>query len=387
LAVAAAAGMVAAGAPALAATSSKPSGKWVAAWAAPVTGSAAATGGPANATVRNIAHLGLSGTKVRIRLSNALGTSPMMIKAASVGLQKGLTGADLVPGSLRRVTFKGRPNVTLPAKTPFLYSDPVDFPAKALTNLAVNLYLPESSPTAGAATSNTSYRTADGAGNKVMDAGGVAFTTSSTSPYALTAVDVLTTEGVGTIVGLGSSTFHGTGSTTDGYNRVLDLLTERSYRENPKGHQVSSTSAGIGGDTLHAGLTRMNRDVFTQSGVKGILVYDVNDLATRTALQVQDDYRILIKQAHARNIKVYCPTWPPAAQSLPSYVTGNERNKLNAWILQSRSCDDVVDWDSVLRGGIVTNEYDPQYLFDGIHPNPAGHHALAYNTPIKWFRG
>lgn len=67
-------------------------------------------------------------------------------------------------------------------------------------------------------------------------------------------------------------------------------------------------------------------------------------------------------------------------------MTNNERRKLNSWLLQSRSCDDVVDWDSVLRGNVVQDEYDRQYLFDGIHPNPAGHRALADSTPIAWFR-
>jgi lysophospholipase L1-like esterase len=358
--------------------------KWVAAWTAPVVGSATGvTGGPSNLTVRNIARVGLSGTKVRIRVSNATGSTPMMIKAAYVAIQK--SGAELEPGTSRRITFHGRRGVTLAPNTSYLYSDPVTFPVRALSKLAVSLFVAESAPVSSAATMNTSYQTANGAGDKATDASGVAFTSTTTSTYALTAIDVLTKQAVGAVVGLGSSTFHGTGSTTDGYNRVLDLMGERANREIRTGHQLSVVSAGIGGDTLHAGLSRLNRDVFSQSGVKAVMVYDVNDLATRTAMQIEDDYRLLIKQAHAKHIKVYCPTWPPAAQSLPAYVNGNERNKLNAWILQSRTCDDWVDWDAVLRGGVVTQEYDPAYLYDGIHPNPAGHHALAYNTPLSWF--
>lgn len=84
-------------------------------------------------------------------------------------------------------------------------------------------------------------------------------------------------------------------------------------------------------------------------------------------------------------MRVLCPTWPPAAQSAPSTATGNERRKLNAWILNSGECDDVVDWDAVLRGNSVSDEYDPAYFSDGIHPNPAGHAALADAVPLRWF--
>jgi hypothetical protein len=84
-------------------------------------------------------------------------------------------------------------------------------------------------------------------------------------------------------------------------------------------------------------------------------------------------------------VRAFCPTWPPAAHSANNLST-NERRKLNAWILNSGECDDVVDWDAVLRGAAVEDAYDPAYFSDGIHPNPAGHQALADATPLRWFR-
>jgi len=58
---------------------------WVAAWGASPTGSA--DGGPARSTVRNLVRVSLGGTRVRIRVANALsGSTPLVIGAASVAL-------------------------------------------------------------------------------------------------------------------------------------------------------------------------------------------------------------------------------------------------------------------------------------------------------------
>src|SRR3954468_4448921 len=359
--------------------------QWVAAWGAPINGSA--TSSLSNATVRDVARVTLGGDRIRIRLSNAFGTTPMHVGAASVALQKTSPEPGLVAGSSRPVTFGGSRSVTIPPKTDLLYSDPVDLPVAAQQNVAVSLFLPDgTNPGAGAAAWNTSFTTANGAGDKTGEDSGASFTESSTSPYGVTAIDVLTDEADGAVVGLGSSTFHGNNSTTDGFDRVLDLLSVRIDTEIGVGQRKGIVSAGIGGDPLHAGMNRLTRDVFSQTAVAGVMVYDVNDLASRKATEIEDDYRKLIAQAHARAVRVYCPTWPPAAQSAPSTISGNERRKLNTWILQSGECYDIVDWDAVLRGAVVQDEYDPLYFSDGIHPNPAGHKAMADATPLRWYR-
>jgi hypothetical protein len=246
--------------------------RWVAAWGAPITGSA--TSSTSHATVRDVARVTLGGSRVRIRLSNALSTTtPLHVAAASIALQKSNPGAALVPGSSRAITFGGRPDITVPPKTGYVYSDPVDFPVAAQQNVAVSLYLSDSTnPGAGGAAYNTSYVTANDAGDRTGDESATPFTTTTTSPYAVTAIDVLTDEADGAVVGLGSSTFHGNNSTTDGYNRVLDLLSARIDNEMPSGQRKGIVSAGIGGDTLHAGLDRVARDVLSQTGVAGVIV-------------------------------------------------------------------------------------------------------------------
>ena len=137
---------------------------------------------------------------------------------------------------------------------------------------------------------------------------------------------------------------------------------------------------------MHAGLDRLDRDVFSQSGVRGVIVYDINDVAPpagRTAEQVEADYRSLIRRSHARGIRVYCPTWAPdASLTTPT----DERGKVNAWILNRKACDGVVDWDGVLRDPQMPATFRPDYFSDGMHPNVAGHRAIADATPLRWLR-
>ena len=360
---------------------------WIAAWAAPITNSAVATvgstsGAPSNGTVRNVSYVTLGGTDVRIRVSNAFGGStPLRIGSASVGIK----GDGASATALRRVTFHGKPGITLRGGTQYAYSDPMRLFVRAHQLVVTSLYFPAgTNPDAFTANYNTSYLTANGSGDHTRDSGGEAYTQTTTSTYALTAIDVLTKEANGAIIGLGSSTFHGTASTLDTYGRVLDLLSVRAKTYISYGNRKSVISAGIGGDTLHAGLSRMSRDVFSQTGVTGVILYDINDLSSRTAEQIIDDYRIAIRASHARKIEVFCPTWPPASQSTPGFPT-QERSKLNAWILNSGECDDVVDWATVLEEQTTHMTYRPQYFADSIHPNQAGHKALADATPLRWF--
>lgn len=93
---------------------------WVATWAASpqrlwVPDKPAAMRVPttlSNQTVRQIATVSLGGKRVRITLSNAYGSEPLVIGEARVALSAG--GARLVPGSDRKLTFGGRPALSIP---------------------------------------------------------------------------------------------------------------------------------------------------------------------------------------------------------------------------------------------------------------------------------
>src|SRR3954451_22974888 len=102
---------------------------WIAAWGASPTGSA--TGGPTDATVRNLVRVSVGGSEIRIRVAKALSSdTALVIGSASVALAKAPGSAELVPGTSRPITFGGRPGVTLAPKTPYVYSDPVSLPVR-----------------------------------------------------------------------------------------------------------------------------------------------------------------------------------------------------------------------------------------------------------------
>jgi lysophospholipase L1-like esterase len=106
----------------------------------------------------------------------------------------------------------------------------------------------------------------------------------------------------------------------------------------------------------------------------------------QTLAQVEANYKLAVQQSHAHHIRVFCSTWAPESISTVAEVTTVARSQLNAWILNSGVCDDTVDWGSVLADPNVPQTYNPVYFSDSIHPNPAGHAAMANATPVKrWF--
>src|SRR5262249_5520350 len=92
-----------------------------------------------NQTVRQTVRVSIGGSKVRIRVSNEFGSKPVLIGAASVGWAG--TGAALVAGTLRPLTFGGEKKATLLPGAPAL-SDPVELNVAPLSDLAINLYFP-----------------------------------------------------------------------------------------------------------------------------------------------------------------------------------------------------------------------------------------------------
>ena len=383
-------------------------GKLIAAWGATVGGSATA---PTNGSVRDMAMVTLGGTALRIRLINPDTSNPLVVCAAYVGLQKSNPGAALVTGSTRQITFNhGQPGVTLPPNTPYLYSDTIPFTVKAQQIIGVSLYLSATTAaSASNATWNSSYATASGAGDETRDESGSSFTTNMSgstfdatfgtgqqedlqggSTYALAAIDIQTTEANGAVVGLGSSTFQGFESEQDEYDHIMDLLPADINAYVPAGKRKGIVNEGLGGDSLYVALAgRFVRDVFTQTGVTGVILYDINDLDPQngqTLASVENTYRQAVAQSHAHHIRVFCSTWAPESISDLAELESGARSQLNQWILASGVCDDTVDWASALADPNVPQSYNPLYFSDSIHPNAAGHAAMANATPItRWF--
>jgi len=116
-----------------------PANHWVATWSA----SPQRAGAPIQLqaqTLRQIVHTSLGGSAVRVRISNAYGTTGLVIGAAHVALSAG--GASIVGGSDRTLTFGGLPTITIPAGA-LAVSDVVPLEVPALGDLSVSFYLPD----------------------------------------------------------------------------------------------------------------------------------------------------------------------------------------------------------------------------------------------------
>src|SRR5438105_9704626 len=95
---------------------------WVGTWTttpAPAEGVAFA-----NQTLRMNARVSIGGDRLRVRLSNAYGSRPLLVGTACLGLRE--AGAGVVSGSNRKLSFGGADSVTIAAGA-FVVSDPVAF--------------------------------------------------------------------------------------------------------------------------------------------------------------------------------------------------------------------------------------------------------------------
>ncbi|MER6567597.1 SGNH/GDSL hydrolase family protein [Streptomyces sp. NPDC001093] len=353
---------------------------WTGSWETAPSGTASALPG---AAIRNVVHLSVGGTAVRIRLGNRFGTAPLRLGAVTVALRRG-TGPDAVPGTLRTATFHGATTVTVPPGQDMV-TDPVPLTVPAAADLLVTVYTPEDG---GPATYHqtalqTSYVAPDGAG-RAADEDGAAYTTTVSRWYYVTGVDVLGTAS-GSIVAFGDSLTDGNGSTPDTNHRWPDRLAERVRADG-----FGVLNAGISGNRLlrdgtgPSALTRLDADALDRAGVRVLVVLEgINDIkGTPKADDVTayaDAYRTLVARAHARGIRVVGVTLTPY-RGFSAYTDAREavRQQVNAFIRTGGIFDAVADADAALRDPTdparLLPAYDPG---DHLHFNDTGMAVVA----------
>jgi lysophospholipase L1-like esterase len=361
-------------------------GSWAAAQVAPGTQGLSRTGFT-DETVRDVVHISVGGSEVRIRLSNVFGTGPLRVAGVRIALES--DGATTVPGSSHLVTFGGTDRVVVPAGARE-FSDPVRMPVSAGQELAVSIFVkaPSGPCTWHPAAIATSYYSVPG--NQLAVAAARAFPHKVGAWYWLDGVDVVNPSINGAVVTFGASTSDGVGSTRNHNDRYPDDLARRLLGL-PNGLRLSVLNAGISGNQLLAdagiggqsGLSRFGRDALDQTNVRVIIVWEgTNDIGVHPYMTAKDlihGYLQLIAAAHARGIAVVGATLQPDEGAGYYSAHGNRvREVVNRWIRDSGAFDAVADFDAVLRDPADPARLRPTFdSGDHLHPNDAGYQAIA----------
>ncbi|BBH70929.1 SGNH hydrolase [Actinoplanes sp. OR16] len=356
-------------------------------------------------TVRQVVHTSVGGDRPQVRFSNAFGTTPVRVGAASLGLRGG-TGPSTatVPGTLQKLTFAGRPDAVIPAGGTLL-SDAAPLIVPPGADLVISLYLPEKTEV-GTLTPRAYQANvvADGDVTGQDDPGGEPFATY----LFLTGVSVRARRSTSAIVAFGDSITRGAQTVESANHRWPDLLAAR-LRAGDADRAV--LNAGISGNRLlagpfgrtgragsnawsgEAGVRRFDRDVLAQPGVSHVIVLiGVNDFGTASKAgtgALIAGHRQLIARGKDAGLTMIGGTLLPFGGYRATFDTPETRAKreaFNSWVRTSGEYDGFVDFDAAVRDPDAP--YRMRAAFDSgdhLHPNDAGMAALANAVPLELF--
>jgi lysophospholipase L1-like esterase len=220
---------------------------------------------------------------------------------------------------------------------------------------------------------------------------------TSKSVYFLAGLDVEEPSVRGTVVTLGASITEGYNATEDTDRRWPDQLALRFVGQ---GVSIGVLNLGISGNRLLAdgsgesAENRFERDVLQQPNVRWVIFSDdpINDLGGRpspSAGALIAALQRLIARAHESKIRFICSTLTPFEGARAwTPVEETERQKINSFIRgESSGCDGIVDQDAATHDPAHPTRYLAAYdIGDHLHPNDAGHKAIANSIDLKMFR-
>ena len=381
---------------------------WVSAWSTAVHAPLPFPGLPPspvfdNQTIRMVVRPTIGGDRIRIRFSNAFGTTALRIGAAHVALCS--KASAIVVDSDRALTFGGRASVTIPPGAPFL-SDAIDLKVLPLSEVAVSVYLPDRTPSSSVHfwAQHDTYISAAGDFTSKPD---IPNATTKTSWYWLADLDVWAPRQTAAIVTLGDSITDGVGAKQGDYSDWPDLLADRLAKV-AGGPILSVVNEGIGGNRiLHDGagvsaLARFDRDVLAQPGVANLIILEsINDIGwphmkprlptgtvlkdlpfTHEVVSAEDlivGLQQIIDRAHQHGIRVFGATLTPFEGA--DYYTDDgeaERQAVNQWIRTDGVFDGVFDFDAAVRDPNHPAQFREDYHSgDHLHPSATGYKAMA----------
>jgi len=373
---------------------------WVGTWStSPVSASNSNSRFSDDTTLREIVHVSIGGSSLRIVLSNAFGATNLKIGGASVAVA-GTGGA--LKGAPVPALFHGQPAVEIPAGAEVV-SDPIALDLPPLSDLAVTIFVPGQTVatiTQHSFADDTNYELS---GNQLTSADFAGATTLRSWPFLKT-VEVQAPADAAAIVAFGDSITDGAHSTMDKNMRWPDVLARR-LQADKKTANLGVLNEGIGGNRLLHDVTgpnalaRFDRDVLDQSGVKYLIILEgINDIGHAydpekpydviTAEQLEMALSQLIDRAHAHGIKVFGATLTPYVGAKYASPEGEKvREAENDFILHSGKFDGTIDFAKA-----TADPSDPTKFAstagsaDSLHPGDSGYQSMADSIDWKLFK-
>lgn len=354
-----------------------------------------------NQTVRLTVRSTVSGSRVRIRLSNAFGEKPLTIGAASIiKLASGSTrkpgsssrgqqgqqgmGRDMVMQNLRvdvthPILFKGQPSLTIPPAG-IAMSDPIHFEVRDREFLSVSLYLPNRTESATVVSGLTAAQFFSGNATGTETPEGWRYHPQGS--FWLSSVDVFASRESKAIIILDDDSrccdlLRGPGWGVPWTDRLL--ANGRSDRfaviesSVPACPMLGNCPAGI--------LARIQEAVQNRSGVQWVIVsagfedivragrgagFGSQPTNTR-AEDVINALKMVSDAAHGSGLRIGVATYPPFDLTW-RYTEKSEdiRQAVNQWIRDSRTFDAVLDFDQAVR-----DRRDPRKRFSVFEGQPS----------------
>jgi lysophospholipase L1-like esterase len=370
---------------------------WIAAWTSPTFPAipvkiAKDVRAYVDQTVRQVLRVETDGTRLRVKLTNELGTTEIKVGAVHVALSDAEGVVD--PATDRVLTFSGSRDALLRPGAP-LYSDPVEMKVPAFTHVAVSIWYPEAATPAAHLSNVLISGPGDVGAQAVMpDA------RQARAPAIASEIDVQGGHARHVLVAVGDSITEGAGSTPGADKGWPEQFAVRLAAE-PAGRCWSVVNAGISGNRiLHDGagpnlLARFDRDVLDTPGVADVVLLEgINDIGwgdrpdnLASADELIAAYKQLILRAHARGLKIYAGTLTPFEGAVYYTASGEaKRRAVNDWIRHSGAFDGVIEFESAV--------WDPahptRYLAaaehgDHLHPSDEGYRRMAEAVNLKPF--
>jgi lysophospholipase L1-like esterase len=348
-----------------------------------------------NSVVRQVVHVSLGGSQLRVQFSNLSGNGSVTINSAHIAICKATPAVDSTIDTTtdKALAFAGVASVTI-AQGKEIWSDPIAFTIASLGNISITTAFGSvpSGLTGHAGSRTTSYQQT---GSSNVTAATMAGVPTVDSWYYISGMDVMADASATAAVAIGDSITDGRGTDTNKNNRWTDIVSAR-LRANAATANVAMMNQGIGATNLvgaggTAAQARFARDVLGQSGVRYAIVFDgVNDIGGGASFaSMKTVYDQLISAAHAKGLLILGATITPFggnAYYTPAHET--VRQQVNTYI-KSGVFDGVIDFDAAVTDGGNPPKLQAAYAawaqMDGLHPGPAGYQKMGDAADLTLF--